>query len=146
MFDWVMFHFFCSNMCAFRELVPYWMGYLALELVLLCLCMCIWVFVLRMFSSGIPNIMLMIWTQCSENVGLLGSTRIGSRRVIQISAGFMIFFSILGKINLYPGTHIGLDFSEIWTCHDCRKIRSTFCLHSFHNIRCHILCYVWYCW
>ncbi|RLM62260.1 nucleobase-ascorbate transporter 2-like [Panicum miliaceum] len=32
-----------------------------------------------------------------ENVGLLGSTRIGSRRVIQISAGFMIFFSILGR-------------------------------------------------
>ncbi|KAL6859390.1 hypothetical protein ACP4OV_017649 [Aristida adscensionis] len=32
-----------------------------------------------------------------ENVGLLGSTRIGSRRVIQISAGFMLFFSILGR-------------------------------------------------
>ncbi|EMS45947.1 Nucleobase-ascorbate transporter 2 [Triticum urartu] len=32
-----------------------------------------------------------------ENVGLLGSTRIGSRRVIQICAGFMIFFSMLGK-------------------------------------------------
>ncbi|KAJ8545421.1 hypothetical protein K7X08_018004 [Anisodus acutangulus] len=32
-----------------------------------------------------------------ENVGLLGSTRVGSRRVIQISAGFMIFFSLLGK-------------------------------------------------
>ncbi|KAB5534144.1 hypothetical protein DKX38_017230 [Salix brachista] len=32
-----------------------------------------------------------------ENIGLLGSTRVGSRRVIQISAGFMIFFSILGK-------------------------------------------------
>ncbi|XP_062192988.1 nucleobase-ascorbate transporter 2-like [Phragmites australis] len=32
-----------------------------------------------------------------ENVGLLGSTRIGSRRVTQISAGFMIFFSVLGK-------------------------------------------------
>ncbi|CAN6443713.1 unnamed protein product [Victoria cruziana] len=32
-----------------------------------------------------------------ENVGLLGLTRVGSRRVIQISAGFMIFFSILGK-------------------------------------------------
>ncbi|WJX84776.1 DUF1279 super [Trifolium repens] len=31
-----------------------------------------------------------------ENVGLLGSTRVGSRRVIQISAGFMIFFSMLG--------------------------------------------------
>nr|TKV91044.1 hypothetical protein SEVIR_9G069200v2 [Setaria viridis] len=32
-----------------------------------------------------------------ENVGLIGATRIGSRRVIQISAGFMIFFSILGR-------------------------------------------------
>ncbi|CAL9049557.1 unnamed protein product [Musa banksii] len=32
-----------------------------------------------------------------ENLGLLGSTRVGSRRVIQISAGFMIFFSIMGK-------------------------------------------------
>ncbi|ONK59818.1 uncharacterized protein A4U43_C08F11130 [Asparagus officinalis] len=32
-----------------------------------------------------------------ENVGLLGLTRVGSRRVIQISAGFMIFFSVLGK-------------------------------------------------
>uniref|UniRef100_A0A1D1ZJ98 Nucleobase-ascorbate transporter 2 n=1 Tax=Anthurium amnicola TaxID=1678845 RepID=A0A1D1ZJ98_9ARAE len=32
-----------------------------------------------------------------ENVGLLGATRVGSRRVVQISAGFMIFFSILGK-------------------------------------------------
>ncbi|KAL8496890.1 hypothetical protein ACS0TY_020539 [Phlomoides rotata] len=32
-----------------------------------------------------------------ENVGLLGLTRVGSRRVIQISAGFMIIFSIFGK-------------------------------------------------
>ncbi|KAM0938582.1 putative xanthine/uracil/vitamin C permease, MetI-like superfamily [Dioscorea sansibarensis] len=32
-----------------------------------------------------------------ENVGLLGATRVGSRRVVQISAGFMIFFSMLGK-------------------------------------------------
>ncbi|KAJ7960341.1 Nucleobase-ascorbate transporter [Quillaja saponaria] len=32
-----------------------------------------------------------------ENVGLLGLTRVGSRRVVQISAGFMIFFSIFGK-------------------------------------------------
>ncbi|KAL1560843.1 N-terminal acetyltransferase [Salvia divinorum] len=32
-----------------------------------------------------------------ENVGLLGLTRVGSRRVIQLSAAFMIFFSILGK-------------------------------------------------
>nr|KJB31306.1 hypothetical protein B456_005G185400 [Gossypium raimondii] len=32
-----------------------------------------------------------------ENGGLLAMTRVGSRRVVQISAGFMIFFSILGK-------------------------------------------------
>ncbi|XP_052179413.1 nucleobase-ascorbate transporter 4 [Diospyros lotus] len=32
-----------------------------------------------------------------ENVGLLALTRVGSRRVVQISAVFMIFFSIFGK-------------------------------------------------
>ncbi|XP_041003050.1 nucleobase-ascorbate transporter 1-like isoform X1 [Juglans microcarpa x Juglans regia] len=32
-----------------------------------------------------------------ENAGLLGLTRVGSRRVVEISAGFMIFFSTLGK-------------------------------------------------
>ncbi|KAK1296412.1 Nucleobase-ascorbate transporter 1 [Acorus calamus] len=32
-----------------------------------------------------------------ENVGLLGLTRVGSRRVVEISAGFMLFFSTLGK-------------------------------------------------
>ncbi|OAY85144.1 Nucleobase-ascorbate transporter 2 [Ananas comosus] len=35
-----------------------------------------------------------------ENVGLLGSTKVGSRRVVQISAGFMIFFSILAAVGL----------------------------------------------
>ncbi|KAK3029778.1 hypothetical protein RJ639_038220 [Escallonia herrerae] len=33
----------------------------------------------------------------SENAGLLALTRVGSRSVVQISAGFMIFFSLLGK-------------------------------------------------
>ncbi|KAK9129705.1 hypothetical protein Sjap_010192 [Stephania japonica] len=32
-----------------------------------------------------------------ENAGLLGMTRVGSRRVINISALFMLFFSVLGK-------------------------------------------------
>ncbi|GFQ03523.1 nucleobase-ascorbate transporter 6 [Phtheirospermum japonicum] len=32
-----------------------------------------------------------------ENAGLIGQTRVGSRRVVQISAVFMIFFSVLGK-------------------------------------------------
>ncbi len=34
---------------------------------------------------------------CSENIGLVGLTRVGSRRVIQISAFFMLFFSIFGE-------------------------------------------------
>lgn len=38
-----------------------------------------------------------LFLTCSENAGLLALTRVGSRRVVQISAGFMIFFSILGK-------------------------------------------------
>jgi hypothetical protein len=41
-----------------------------------------------------------------ENVGLLGSTRVGSRRVIQISAGFMIFFSMLGESQNIPSHQI----------------------------------------
>ncbi|KAJ6801958.1 nucleobase-ascorbate transporter 6-like [Iris pallida] len=32
-----------------------------------------------------------------ENAGLLALTRVGSRRVVQIAAGFMLFFSVLGK-------------------------------------------------
>ncbi|KAK7383093.1 hypothetical protein VNO78_28761 [Psophocarpus tetragonolobus] len=36
-----------------------------------------------------------------ENVGLLGLTHIGSRRVVQISCGFMIFFSIFGKFGAF---------------------------------------------
>ncbi|KAH7518416.1 hypothetical protein FEM48_Zijuj09G0169200 [Ziziphus jujuba var. spinosa] len=32
-----------------------------------------------------------------QNAGLLALTHVGSRRVVQISAGFMIFFSILGS-------------------------------------------------
>ena len=47
---------------------------------------------------------------CSENAGLLGLTRVGSRRVIQIAAGFMIFFSILGDNQLKLGycCHFGI--------------------------------------
>ncbi|KAG6401686.1 hypothetical protein SASPL_138550 [Salvia splendens] len=32
-----------------------------------------------------------------ENAGLIAATRVGSRRTVQISAGFMLFFSVLGK-------------------------------------------------
>ncbi|KAK6266623.1 hypothetical protein QUC31_017460 [Theobroma cacao] len=40
-------------------------------------------------------------TASVENTGLLALTRVGSRRVIQISAGFMIFFSIFGKFGAF---------------------------------------------
>ncbi|KAK6247525.1 hypothetical protein QUC31_019090 [Theobroma cacao] len=36
-------------------------------------------------------------TASVENVGLLAMTRVGSRRVIQVSDGFMIFFSAFGR-------------------------------------------------
>ncbi|KAL2643374.1 hypothetical protein R1flu_010961 [Riccia fluitans] len=32
-----------------------------------------------------------------ENMGIIGVTKVGSRRVVQVSAGFMLFFSLLGK-------------------------------------------------
>uniref|UniRef100_A0A7N0T0I9 Nucleobase-ascorbate transporter 4 n=1 Tax=Kalanchoe fedtschenkoi TaxID=63787 RepID=A0A7N0T0I9_KALFE len=37
------------------------------------------------------------FTASVENAGLVGLTRVGSRRVVQISAAFMLFFSVLGK-------------------------------------------------
>ncbi|WJX68710.1 hypothetical protein P8452_53053 [Trifolium repens] len=36
-------------------------------------------------------------TTSVENAGLVALTKVGSRRVIQISADFMIFFSIFGS-------------------------------------------------
>ncbi|CAL1391992.1 unnamed protein product [Linum trigynum] len=41
------------------------------------------------------------FTASVENAGLLALTKVGSRRVIQISAGFMIFFSIFGKFGAF---------------------------------------------
>ncbi|KAL2976514.1 hypothetical protein AAZX31_13G013300 [Glycine max] len=48
-------------------------------------------------GSTVSVMMSVIVGYSRENVGLLGLTRVGSRRVVQISAGFMIFFSTLGK-------------------------------------------------
>ncbi|KAM7276843.1 hypothetical protein ACFE04_018709 [Oxalis oulophora] len=64
---------------------------------------------LFLLKSGVLQLLLSLldyWTHfrtntldlpLRENVGLLGLTRVGSRRVVQISAGFMIFFATLGK-------------------------------------------------
>ncbi|KAH7850117.1 hypothetical protein Vadar_028197 [Vaccinium darrowii] len=40
-------------------------------------------------------------TASVENAGLLAMTRVGSRRVVQVSAGFMICFSLLGKFGAF---------------------------------------------
>ncbi|GMN35352.1 hypothetical protein TIFTF001_005241 [Ficus carica] len=47
------------------------------------------------FGAAVGN------TASVENVGLLGLTRIGSRRVVQISTAFMFFFSIFGKFGAF---------------------------------------------
>ncbi|KAL2346486.1 hypothetical protein Fmac_000486 [Flemingia macrophylla] len=54
-----------------------------------------WVGVATFLSGTIGSV-----TGCTasvENAGLMALTRAGSRRVIRISAGFMIFFSVFGK-------------------------------------------------
>lgn len=40
-------------------------------------------------------------TASVENVGLLGLTHVGSRRVVQVSTAFMFFFSIFGKFGAF---------------------------------------------
>ncbi|KAH6773140.1 nucleobase-ascorbate transporter 7 [Perilla frutescens var. frutescens] len=49
------------------------------------------IFLDGLYGTGIGS------TVSVENVGLLALTRVGSRRVVQISACFMLFFSVLGK-------------------------------------------------
>ncbi|MQL78208.1 hypothetical protein Taro_010632 [Colocasia esculenta] len=49
-----------------------------------------------------------------ENAGLLALTRVGSRRVVQISAGFMIFFSILGKCLIFASMGYGMSCKLSW--------------------------------
>ncbi|XP_073124033.1 uncharacterized protein [Henckelia pumila] len=57
-----------------------------------------------------------------ENIGLIALTRVGSRSMVQISAGFMLFFSVLG---------------EIW---------SSLCLHSNAYRGCVVLPLLCLCW
>ncbi|TQE10791.1 hypothetical protein C1H46_003694 [Malus baccata] len=52
-------------------------------------------------------------TASVENAGLLALTRVGSRRVIQISAGFMIFFSIFGMLPITRHNRAILFFISI---------------------------------
>lgn len=50
----------------------------------------------------------------SENVGLLALTRVGSRRVIQISAVFMLFFSILGVLCIFLILYFSIHYATFY--------------------------------
>ncbi|KAH8488113.1 hypothetical protein H0E87_023977 [Populus deltoides] len=88
-------------------------------------------------------------TASVENVGLLGLTHIGSRRVVQVSTAFMFFFSIFGmssisiislvrKLHKVPNSFLLryiASFREIWCL-----VR----VYSTGNICCRILCAIWH--
>lgn len=63
-------------------------------------------------------ICLTCWHDCSENVGLLGLTHIGSRRVVEISTAFMIFFSIFGLFLFDHELHylLRISLEVIFSC------------------------------
>lgn len=79
-------------------------------------------------------------TASVENVGLLGLTHIGSRRVVEISSAFMIFFSIFGKFGAFFASiplpifvalycilygivaAIGISYTQFANCNSMRNI------------------------
>ncbi|AEC05969.1 Nucleobase-ascorbate transporter 1 [Arabidopsis thaliana] len=90
-----------------------------------------------LFGTGTGSTVLV------ENVGLLGLTRVGSRRVVQVSAGFMIVFSTLGKfgavfasipVPIYAALHcilfglvaaVGLSFLQFTNMNSMRNLMIT---------------------
>jgi len=103
-------------------------------------------------KKNVLLICIMIFCSYRENIGLLALTRIGSRRVVQISAGFMIFFSVLGNsfyyavfccVHVYfPGAVIGWWYLFCQT----RKIWSSVCVDSTAHICWHVLSLIRICW
>jgi hypothetical protein len=61
----------------------------------------------------------------SENAGLLGVTNMGSRRVTQVAAGFLIFFSLFGGVFLHHH-----HFSRVFPT-DSSKPAFCNCMHHF---------------
>uniref|UniRef100_A0A453JUT9 Nucleobase-ascorbate transporter 3 n=1 Tax=Aegilops tauschii subsp. strangulata TaxID=200361 RepID=A0A453JUT9_AEGTS len=82
-----------------------------------------------------------------ENIGLLGLTKVGSRRVIQISTGFMIFFSIFGN-SLFPPCVTEGKKSKFWlkfgNFHSCREVWGVLRINPVANLRSNLLHLVWY--
>jgi hypothetical protein len=67
-------------------------------------------------NKNVLLICIMIFCAYRENIGLIALTRIGSRRVVQISAGFMIFFSVLGNLFYWLLLDIATQFSVVFMC------------------------------
>ncbi|KAG6406658.1 hypothetical protein SASPL_134265 [Salvia splendens] len=91
------------------------------------------IFLDGLFGTGIGS------TVSVENVGLLGLTRVGSRRVVQISAGFMLFFSVLGKFGAIlasiPLPIVGALYCVLFAL----MCMSTFSPNNTHRVVCFFL-------
>lgn len=93
----------------------------------------------------------LLWSLCRENAGLLALTRVGSRRVVQISAGFMIFFSILGQflVTIFCSNlillHKNFGYLSVNFLSLSREIWSAFCFNSSTHYCCFILPFLCVC-
>ncbi|XP_073265521.1 nucleobase-ascorbate transporter 6-like isoform X2 [Populus alba] len=72
---------------------------------------------------GVPLLCLLLYSAVvldgCENAGLLGLTRVGSQRVVQISAGFMLFFSVLRRFRTVLASHTIANCGSSLLCHLC---------------------------
>lgn len=92
------------------------------------------------------HISLMILLSCRENAGLIAMSRVGSRRVVQISAGFMIFFSVLGNLFSHISEFLSIKIRNVTTQMFDRQIWSSFCFHSNAYCGCFLLRFLWLFW
>jgi hypothetical protein len=77
-------------------------------------------------SNQFSNLIFLCYAY-SENAGLLGLTRVGSRRVVQISAGFMLFFSVLSAV-FHIAIFYSLFMNELnFISHGNQCFRFSFC-------------------
>lgn len=74
---------------------------------------------------ALEKVMSLFLLMCRENAGLLALTRVGSRRVVQIAAVFMIFFSILGKFYLRSRCFQNISLAKflLANVHEMEKMR-----------------------
>lgn len=105
---------------------------------------------LNSFSdSGSYTLFWFVLVNCSENTGLLGLTKVGSRRVVQISAGFMIFFSIFGNAQTREVTPKQLVFvfcNQLLNLVKNREVWGCSCIDTITDLCSCVLCSIRLCW